>query len=187
METAFHIGRMEFRLCPPHQITLTVRRDKAGYMVADWRLNEIEVGLPYHPNLSVWGLSVYFGLAHEVGHLLWHSGPLTLREAWGHYFALYVLRSPKTRQTLQHRSERVLLSKDRRLSAGILKLQQYLASPIDQATAQLTRVFCQTGKERVSAFVNATPEVMDYADLLSQFSQHFNIPEKTCQGWLRDG
>ena len=186
VETAFRIGVTAFRLHSPVQVTLAIRRDKVGYMMADWQLSTIDAGLPYHPNFSVWLLSAYFGLAHEVGHLLWHSGPLTLREAWGHYFALHVLQARETRQALPNWCDRVLRSKDRWFSQGILHIQRYMASPVDRAIAHLTHVFRQAGKERVAAFVTATPEMMDYVSLLSQFSQHFNIPERTCQGWLLD-
>ncbi|MCP4353563.1 MAG: hypothetical protein GY795_49570 [Desulfobacterales bacterium] len=186
VETACDIAWNKFRLRLPHQIILTVRWGKEPYMEADWLSDEIEIRLPYHPAISVWLLSAYFGLTHEVGHLLWHVGPLTLREAWGHYFALYVLQALETRQALHYRRDRFLLAKDRWLSQSILKFQRHAVSPVEQATAQLTHILCKAGRERVSAFVVANREPMEDAVLLSQFSQCFAIPEKTCQRWLRN-
>ncbi len=185
VETACHIGWTIFRLRPPRRIILTIRWEEV-HMEADWLFNEIEVRLPYHPAISVWVLSTYFGLTHEVGHLLWHAGPLTLREAWGHFFALYVLQAMETRQSMHYRRDRLLLVKDRWLSQVILKMQQHIASPVEQATAQLTYVLRKAEIERVSAFVIASRESIDDAQLLSQFSQYFEISEKICQPWMRN-
>ena len=43
------------------------------YFEADWSSNQITLGFHSSPAVDVWLYSVYFGICHEYGHLVWHG------------------------------------------------------------------------------------------------------------------
>jgi hypothetical protein len=157
-------------------------------MIADWQLGRIDVDLPFHPAASMWLFSLHFGLAHEVGHLLWHSGPFTLREAWASYFALDVLGSSNIQWMLPGHIDRILVAKDHWLSIGVLTFQRNVGTAIERASANIVHIWRKAGNKRASEFLHAVAETVkaEKSTLTSTFSQHFGVPKTQCSAWLRE-
>ncbi len=188
IEDCYRFGLMNFKLQGPKQITLALAPSKSVDMEADWMVKRIDIRLPFRPSISVWLFSIYFGLAHEVGHLLWHLGPLTLREAWAHYFALDVLKAEHKKQFLPGRLNHILLRKDFWLSVSILRLMRYSKNPVEKAIANIVHVWGKAEHRQVSTFLHVIGETeeIEKSLLISKFSQHFDISEITCRNWLRE-
>ncbi len=110
--------------------------------IADWERKEILLGFRFHPAIDQWLYSVYFGVCHEYGHLLWHPDNLILREAWASLFGLQVLADIR-RQSLPTgpKPNRLVLTKDYVLTLGLIKLMPYMPGE----TGQIGRVLweCQ--------------------------------------------
>lgn len=99
--------------------------------LADWERNEILLGYRSHPAVDQVLYSVYFGLCHEVGHLLWHPGNLILREAWASLFALQVLTDLGRQQVgLTPELNRLVLAKDRILTRGVIWVMPLLPGDV---------------------------------------------------------
>jgi hypothetical protein len=167
-------------------VTLEIQKSSYAQMIADWRWSRIDIDLPVDPALGMWLFSVYFGLAHEVGHLLWHAGPLTLREAWASYFALNVLESADIQQMSIGHTDRILLAKDYWLSRGVLMFQRHGGNVIEQAIANIVRVWRRAGNKRVSEFLPLAAKTLEAEKLVltTLFSRHFGVSEATCAAWL---
>ncbi len=155
-------------------------------MEADWRLNRIDVSLPFSPKVSAWIFSVFFGVAHEVGHLLWHNGPFTLREAWASYFALVTLEARSTRRLLSNRTDRILVVKDYWSAMGILTFQRFSGNATERTTAQIIHIWRRGGSDQVAIFLSSTENATNTRDLANLFSDHFNVSEDVSINWLHE-
>lgn len=186
VQASYRVGLTDFRLRSPPQVTLEIRQSNQAQMIADWQLGRIDVDLPFHPAASMWLFSLHFGLAHEVGHLLWHSGPLTLREAWASYFALEVMESANMQRMLPGYIDCILLVKDRWLSMGVLMFQHHSGNKIERATASIVHVWRKVANKRVSEFLRSVEEraEAEKPTLASTFSQYFGVPKAQCSTWL---
>lgn len=178
-------GWSGFALRPPSELMVELGKAGQAQMVADWQRRRIDIDLPLHPALGKWLLSLYFGLAHEVGHLLWHAGPLTLREAWANYFALHVLEASYTRLFMANHVDRFLLTKDRWLSLGILAVQKHSGGIVERSTANIVFVWRKASTTQVKEFLH-TLEGMngEAASLGTVFSRHFGVPKDLCHTWF---
>jgi hypothetical protein len=184
----FRLGAERFRLHSPQRLTLRVIPAQAVHMEADWEQLYIEVHVPMRPSVSVWVFSIYFGLAHEVGHLLWHRGPLTLREAWAHYFALAMLKVYLCQPRPKRQVSTVLLYKDFWFSLSILRFMRYARNPIECAIARIVHAWQKAAQEQVMLFLQAIPksEYLEHSVLTQQFSEYFGVSETVCRSWFRE-
>ncbi len=157
---------------------------------ADWSDNQIILGFRSSPSVDVWLYSVYFGICHEYGHLVWHGGNESFQEAWASFFGLHTLAEALcTPGMLNTFAERILATKDYYLTLGLVMSMPFLpgrARGIGCLIREWRRLAQPEAWDSLRVFLHQTKdEVLPLAEVIRAFAEVTGCREQEVERWCK--
>jgi hypothetical protein len=180
--------RFDLRTADP--VTVYITPLGRMYFEADWSSNQITLGFRSSPAVDVWLYSVYFGICHEYGHLVWHGGNQPLQEAWASFFGLHILAEAfRTPGMLSTFAERILATKDYYLTLGLVISMPFLpgqAWGTGCLIREWRRLVQREAWDSVRAFLHQTrDETLPLAEVIRAFAKATGCREQEVERWCK--
>ena len=160
------------------------------YFEADWSNNQITLGFRSNPAVNAWLYSVYFGICHEYGHLVWHGGNQAFQEAWASFFGLYVLTEAlRTPGMLVTFAERILATKDYYLTLGLVVSMPFVPGPargIGCLIQEWRHLAHREECDNMRVFLHRTKdETLPLAEVIEAFAEATGCHKEEIAQWCR--